>query len=675
MKYRAEIDGLRALAVVPVILFHAGFELFSGGFVGVDVFFVISGYLITTILIEDIENKRFSIINFYERRARRILPALFFMLFIVFIVAVLLLPKQSLLSLLESIFSTNLFFSNFYFWQQSGYFEKNSLTTPLLHMWSLGVEEQYYLLFPVFLISAWRFGQNKLLLMLATIGIMSLLLSEYTWRSGAVSSNFYLPHTRFWELVAGSISAVLSRLYCLKKNELLAALGVIAILLSIFLYDKTTPFPSVYTLLPVVGVVLLILFAKKETLVAKLLSYKPFVSIGLVSFSAYLWHQPVFAFTRIFVMDDELDLTLVLVALIATLMLSIFSWKYIEMPFRQNGFLTSRKNSSNSFLVVIFLVTGSVSLIGQHYVPVMPWNDIANEEIGIYSSERFGPKKGAFEIIGLAKSSKFNNAVVVKASVSNDCKFLILGDSHAGHLSHGFSQQIAEHTGCDVHIHTSTGCPPLFGFYKVYDIKQKTESRRQLACKEQVRLWEEFVLTNGQQYRAIIFSSRWNWLVNRSLYADRKIRQDALLPQKEKAENSKILTEDQRKDNFQRALQNTAEIVIKAGSKVLFLSQPPVQLLDLRDYASVRAYNKALPPKALAESRNSFTHQTFLDIMISNHGLVFYLDTFYGLFCPNDSNSCINRIGHRSLYFDDDHLSEFGSEAVGELLLNQLQHF
>ena len=166
MKYRAEIDGLRALAVLPVILFHAGFELFSGGFVGVDVFFVISGYLITTIIIDDIENNRFSIVNFYERRARRILPALFFVMLVCIPFAWMWMLPEQMKDFSQSFVAVALFASNILFWQESDYFDAASEEKPLLHTWSLAVEEQYYLLFPIFLLLAWRFGRNKVFWMI-----------------------------------------------------------------------------------------------------------------------------------------------------------------------------------------------------------------------------------------------------------------------------------------------------------------------------------------------------------------------------------------------------------------------------------------------------------------------------------------------------------------------------
>ncbi len=206
MKYRAEIDGLRGLAVVPVILFHAGIEMFSGGFVGVDVFFVISGYLITTILIEDIENKRFSIVDFYERRARRILPALFFVMLCCIPFAWMWMLPDPLENFGQSIVATTLFSNNILLFVTSGYWDLASEVKPLLHTWSLAVEEQFYVLFPIFLLLTWRFGKKRLFWIIVVLASISLALSEWGWRNLA-TANFYLGPTRAWELFAGSLTA------------------------------------------------------------------------------------------------------------------------------------------------------------------------------------------------------------------------------------------------------------------------------------------------------------------------------------------------------------------------------------------------------------------------------------------------------------------------------------
>ncbi|MEW7994997.1 MAG: acyltransferase [gamma proteobacterium symbiont of Ctena orbiculata] len=357
MKYRAEIDGLRALAVVPVILFHAGFELFGGGFVGVDVFFVISGYLITTILIEEIENKRFSIVNFYERRARRILPALFFVMLVCIPFAwIWMLPSQ-MKDFSQSLVAVSLFASNILFWRESGYFDSAAEEKPLLHTWSLAVEEQYYVLFPIFLILAWRFGKNRVFWMIVVMAAISLLLSEWGWRNKA-AANFYLAPTRAWELFAGSIAAFIVQKQGVQKNNPLATLGLAAIIFSIFFYDETTPFPSVYALVPVIGVVLLVLYAEKDTLAAKILSTKGFVGIGLISYSAYLWHQPLFAFAKIQSESAPSDLILILLV-VSSLILAYFSWQFVEMPFRNKNTVTRKRVFFFSSIgIVTFLVIG-----------------------------------------------------------------------------------------------------------------------------------------------------------------------------------------------------------------------------------------------------------------------------------------------------------------------------
>jgi peptidoglycan/LPS O-acetylase OafA/YrhL len=331
-KYRAEIDGLRALAVVPVILFHAGFELFSGGFVGVDVFFVISGYLITKILIEDIENDRFSFLSFYERRARRILPALFFVMFVSIPFAwIWMLPSQ-MTDFSQSLVAVSLFGSNVLFWRESGYFDSAAEEKPLLHTWSLAVEEQYYVLFPIFLFLAWGYGKNRVFWMIVVMASISLLLSEWGWRNSAIA-NFYLAPTRAWELFAGSIAAFVVLKRGVQKNEFLSLLGLAAIVFSIFAYDESTPFPSLYALVPVLGVVMLICFAGKETVTARLLSTKVFVGIGLISYSAYLWHQPLFAFARIRLIEHPSPAWMVALS-VTSIVLAYLSWRYVEQPFR-----------------------------------------------------------------------------------------------------------------------------------------------------------------------------------------------------------------------------------------------------------------------------------------------------------------------------------------------------
>ncbi|MCH8685927.1 acyltransferase family protein [Pedomonas mirosovicensis] len=332
MHYRPEIDGLRAVAVIPVILFHAGLSLFSGGFAGVDVFFVISGYLITSIIINELEEGRFSIVRFYERRARRILPALFVvMLCCIPFAAAWMLPWQ-FKDFAQSLIAVTLFSSNILFWREDDYFATAAEEKPLLHTWSLAVEEQYYLLFPLLLALLWRFGRRPVFGVIALLAGASLLLSEYGSRHWG-SANFYLAHTRAWELLIGSICAFLQFRQPQRRSNGLSALGLGLILFAIFRYDETTPFPSVYALAPTLGTALVILYGAGGTWAGRLLATRPFVGIGLISYSAYLWHQPLLAFARIYSLKTPpIEMMLALSA--ASLVLAYLSWKYVETPFR-----------------------------------------------------------------------------------------------------------------------------------------------------------------------------------------------------------------------------------------------------------------------------------------------------------------------------------------------------
>lgn len=246
MNYRSEIDGLRALAVLPVIFFHAGFVFFNGGFVGVDIFFVISGYLITSIIMNEMEEKKFTIVSFYERRARRILPALFFVMLACLPFSWIFLTPTDLDIFGKSLIAVSTFTSNILFWSESGYFETAAELKPLIHTWSLAVEEQYYIIFPIFIIIFWKFGRKRILILLSIAFIISLGLSHW----GAVnkpSATFFLLPTRGWEILVGVFTAFYLNKYDYFKSELLnqalSIFGLIMISYSIFFYTEKYLFP------------------------------------------------------------------------------------------------------------------------------------------------------------------------------------------------------------------------------------------------------------------------------------------------------------------------------------------------------------------------------------------------------------------------------------------------
>ena len=370
MKYRSEIDGLRAIAVVAVILFHAGFSAFRGGFVGVDVFFVISGFLITSIIISDKETKTFSIVRFYERRARRILPALFLVLFACLIPAWLWLPPVDMISFCKSILAVSLFGSNFLFWSEAGYFDLAAELKPLLHTWSLAVEEQFYLLFPLLVALIWPLGRVFMALVLISVGLLSFWSAE-AWGPNYPHATFFLLPSRGWELLLGSVLAVYRSAIparptdSARRNYLYEVVSIVGLALiggSVYSFNKDTPFPGVYTLAPTIGTCLLILFADRATLVGSLLSVKWLVGVGLLSYSAYLWHYPLFAFARHASVGVPGRWELSLLALVS-LCLAYVSWRCVERPFRDRQRFGRRTIFAVSLVgIVFFAAVGYVGM-------------------------------------------------------------------------------------------------------------------------------------------------------------------------------------------------------------------------------------------------------------------------------------------------------------------------
>jgi peptidoglycan/LPS O-acetylase OafA/YrhL len=301
MSYRTEIDGLRAIAVISVILYHAqmilfGRDRFEGGYIGVDIFFVISGYLITRIILNELYEKgAFSFLNFYERRARRILPMLFLVIFVIVPFAWQSILPTDFVDHAESILASVFFGSNFFFYfSTTEYGADSALLKPFLHTWSLGVDEQFYLVFPILAYVLFIFFRKHLLTILVALSLLSLLFAELMEVRNA-ELNFYLPFSRFWELAVGSLLAVRELNYKAKRGlgvwrKILPISGLYLVTYAILFFDDKTPHPSLHTIVPILGVALIIGFASKEELVGKILGSKPFVWMGLISDSAYMWH-------------------------------------------------------------------------------------------------------------------------------------------------------------------------------------------------------------------------------------------------------------------------------------------------------------------------------------------------------------------------------------------------
>lgn len=348
-RYRPEIDGLRALAVLAVVFYHGGFS-FPGGFVGVDVFFVISGFLITSILWRDLEAGRFSFANFWERRARRIVPALVVVTAATLIVGWFLLSPLDYADLGRAVTKQTFFTANIHYWKHTGYFAGASEEKPLLHVWSLAVEEQFYLIVPFLfwgLFSLRKFGSRAVVLAVLGMGFALSLAVSVRAVSHAPMAAFYLLQSRAWELLLGSIIALLPAVPVLKNNRVLregAGLAALALLiLPLFLYSSATPFPGLTALPPCLGAALLILSSGQgQTLAGRLLSLRPLVFVGLISYSLYLWHWPLLAFAKYYELTTPV--APVRAGLLALgFICAVLSWKFVETPFRTRKVGITRK--------------------------------------------------------------------------------------------------------------------------------------------------------------------------------------------------------------------------------------------------------------------------------------------------------------------------------------------
>lgn len=402
LKYRPEIDGLRTIAVLSVIIYHAEFtfgsgHMLRGGFLGVDIFFVISGFLITSLIMSEHQRTgRFSILNFYERRARRLFPALLTVMLVSLPFSWQYLLPTQLIDFSKSLLASLLFGSNIYWYDTlREYGTESALLKPFLHTWSLAVEEQYYIIFPLILISIYRWYKSHTIVILTASFLLSLQFAEWV-TAGHASFSFYMLPSRFWELIAGSILANILHFHPQKDNDALLnrtmpIFGLFLIFHSVVFTEFDSTHPGFVTLIPVLGTVLIIWFANEKDLVTNILSSKLLVGVGLISYSLYLWHYPIFAFARI--KDFNSSTYDKFWWIVLTFILSIATYFLIERPFRSRQVI-SRKN-------MIVLLLSAIAIVGTY---------------SFYSIQNDGVKERFPKLIEIFGKNEFDNKILQTAS-------------------------------------------------------------------------------------------------------------------------------------------------------------------------------------------------------------------------------------------------------------------
>lgn len=465
LEYRLDIDGLRAVAVLPIVLYHAGLSALSGGFIGVDIFFVISGYLITRIIAREMDEQRFSLAGFYRRRILRIFPALFVMLGIVLVAGLVLMLPRELSSLGESVAAASASVSNILFWQETGYFSRSAETNPLLHTWSLGVEEQFYLFWPLMLLLANRLVPGRLgaLLWLVIIGSLACGAALVVLSANAA---FYLLPGRAWELAIGGVIALgaVPNVSRASLREALVWLGAITIAASYALVRSDQPFPVPTAIPACVGTALIIAYAP-GTALAKLLSLGPVRAIGLISFSLYLWHWPLITFYRIET-GMGLDLAETFWLVLASLVLATLSYFLVERTFLRRGKAWGTWPIIGGGLGVLVVLVAAGLWLSDRAGTASSYSDDALVLAGAaeYRSTedfalQYGPG-GCFVSSALAGNSEEARRETCENFVEGERNILLMGDSFGAQYADALVQK---YPGANFSYAMASGCRPLVG--------------------------------------------------------------------------------------------------------------------------------------------------------------------------------------------------------------------
>ena len=652
LKYRPEIDGLRTIAVLSVFFFHAGSNTFSGGFVGVDVFFVISGFLITSLILSDRHSGKFTIGRFYERRARRILPALLIVLAVCSVCAWFVLLPIDLKHYAESLGSTILFASNFYFKNRTGYFfEGEADISPLLHTWSLAIEEQFYILFPLLLAVVYRYIPRHLRAILAFTGLISLCFSIW-WVKIDQDNAFYLLPFRGWELLLGALLATQPVLIFRNKyaGEISGIAGLALILVSVFFYNRHIEFPGLSAVVPCVGTFLIIASnSVNRNLVGRFLSLRPVVFFGLISYPFYLWHWPMIVFLK-YQQGQPLAPEQVLVVFILTTVLSVLTFYFIENPVRHRKVLTDKKPLITTAIAIsgFMIITGLTTMAFSGFPGRIDANVArfasAKEDIDLDTDKCF--QGNNMELLKKDELCRIGNTG--KANVD----FILWGDSHADAIYPAI-KSMASRSGLQGVFTGSPACPPMLGVNRLHEGK---------FCAKFNAAVVNYI--KRKQIKTVILAARWD--VNILGRTDYELQRDAEQIYLQDDESTDISLAE-NSSAFERGITRLFRDLQQNGNRIWLVLQVPNTGLKTPYYLARKALLEKQPEEVRLDLAQMMKrHQTVLNLFTKmQKDFDFNLIDPAGFLCIK-ANCLIAYQGY-SLYRDDDHLSKDGALLLQDI--------
>jgi peptidoglycan/LPS O-acetylase OafA/YrhL len=640
--YRKDIDGLRAIAVLSVVLFHIKPGLLPGGFIGVDIFFVVSGFLITSLLHGEMQGGRFAFRNFYSRRMRRLLPALYTVIAVTSLIGAFFLAPADLLLYAKSVLAAVTGMSNVYFWREyGGYFSHNSGEAPLIHTWSLAVEEQFYVIWPAAMIFLTRLRHAALYLVLSLLFLLSVAVSQVGVNNFAASS-YYLVPTRFFELLIGGILAVWARnhpeAFSPRVSSVLAVAGAALILVPLFLFEEATKFPGVNALYPCLGAAALIAAGAVPNAVSRLLSHPVMVLVGLISYSLYLWHWPIIVAFKY--SHTEITAAWAVAIFLGSVGISWLTWRFVELPFRYYKGNFARVFFFYYALPVLALLVASAAVIQHGGYPQRFGTAVAHAEAAV--STQPNKLRPLCHVASLYSNTPLNPACRLGDTSKAAVDGLLIGDSYANHFT-GMLDVLAQSAGLSFADYTLDACLPL------KNIAWGASSSYAGRCK--ARNDVGYALIAANKYHYVILAADWPRAPTSYLLIDGR-----------PTESSRFARE------MTAALNGSLDLIVAAGSVPVLIKSN--ETIDGADSCFIHAsiFHKVLdctaPLASLQEGRR------FLDAMLADavrrHPSTLVLDPSWVL-C--DSNRCFTMLEGTPVYRDNGHLNDVGSRLVGREIL------